>query len=83
MITGLAGLVPSDDSELVVDPLIPPEWRWFALTDVRYRGHDLAVYWDADGTVYGKGAGLRVLIDGRLAAQADRIKRVSCKAIGL
>ncbi len=79
VITGLAGLVPSDDGELTVDPLIPSEWRWFALTNVRYRGHDLAIYWDADGTVYGKGAGLRVLIDGRLAAKADRMERVSCR----
>ena len=77
VITGLAGLVPSDGDELVVDPLVPPEWRWFALTNVRYHRHDVAVYWDADGTAYGKGPGLRVFVDGRLAAQSNRICRLS------
>ena len=77
VITGLAGLVPSDGDELTVDPLVPSGWRWFALENVRYHQHDISVYWDADGTAYGNGAGLRVFVDKRLAACSDILARLT------
>ena len=34
-------------------------------------GRIVTVLWDADGSRYGRGAGLSVLLDGALAAHAD------------
>ncbi len=72
VITGLVGLQTRDDDRLVIDPLAPATWPWFALDEVPYRGHRVTILWDRDGTKYGKGAGLRVLIAGKeIAARAD------------
>ena len=38
---------------------------------VRVGGRIVTVLWDADGSRYGRGAGLSVLLDGALAAHAD------------
>ena len=64
------GLRPSDRPELVVDPLVPADpadpqhLRWFAAQDVPYHGRLVTVIWDADGTRYGRGAGLGLWVDG-------------------
>jgi hypothetical protein len=67
VITGLVGLVPRDDSELVVHPLLPDNsWDWFCLDDVWYHGQRLTIIWDRTGDRYGKGAGLSLWSDGEL-----------------
>lgn len=72
VITGLVGLQTRDDDRLELRPLAPASWPFFALDDLPYRGHLLTILWDRDGTRYGRGAGLRVLSDGReIAARAD------------
>ncbi len=69
VITGIVGLRPRADRELDVEPLLPPgTWSWFGLDGVRYHGHDLTILWDRDGTRYGRGAGLTILVDGAVAA---------------
>lgn len=65
IITGLAGLKTRADDVIEIDPLAPADWPYFALDDVPYRGHRLSIVWDKDGSRYGKGAGLRVLVDGK------------------
>ena len=66
VITGLVGLRPRADEILEVDPLLPDgAWSYFCLDRVRYHGHDLCVLYDATGTRYGRGSGLRVHVDGR------------------
>jgi len=69
VITGLVGLQTRNDDRLEVNPLAPAAWPWFALDEVPYRGHRLTILWDRDGSKYGKGAGLRVLADGKEIAQ--------------
>jgi hypothetical protein len=66
VINGLVGLRPGDP--LVVNPLVPSTWDYFALENAPYRGHDVTVLWDRDGSRYGVGAGLRVFLDGDLVA---------------
>ena len=66
LITGLIGLQPQDDDTLVVSPLIPDHWDFFALENVRYRGHDLSIAWDRSGDRYRHGAGFHVWVDGKL-----------------
>ena len=76
VITGLAGLRPRADTLLEVNPLAPDEWPWFALDDVAYHGHRVAIVWDRDGTRYHRGAGLTVFADGRPIAHAPRLERL-------
>ena len=79
MITGLCGLRPRADQVLEVNPLIPQgQWAYFCLDNVRYHGHDVTVLWDRDGSRYHVGSGLRLYVDGQLAAQRPDIGRLTC-----
>ena len=61
VISGLCGLVPRDDGEIVVKPLAPKAWDWWCVDGVRYHGKNVTILFDRDGTRYGKGKGLVVL----------------------
>jgi hypothetical protein len=80
LITGVVGLRPRADDTVEIAPLLPPDaWPWFCLDGVRYHGRDLAILWDRDGTRYGRGAGLQVLVDGQVIARSDRLERLTGK----
>jgi hypothetical protein len=79
VITGLAGIQPSADDNLVINPLIPDEWDFFAIDNVLYRGHKVAVIWDRTGERYKKGKGLQVLVDGKVAASSPKIGKLTVK----
>jgi hypothetical protein len=86
ILTGLAGLQPSAGDDLVVDPLLDPllsgdraaadRIRYFAVQDVPYHGRRVSVIYDEDGSRYGRGAGLRVYVDGELAAERADLGRL-------
>jgi hypothetical protein len=42
-------------------------------------GRIVSVLWDADGSRYGKGAGLRVFVDGQLAASSPTIAKLTIR----
>lgn len=73
IITGLVGLRPQSDDTLVVNPLIPDSWDYFALDDVSYHGRGISIIWDRDGSRYGKGKELMVFVDGRKVASSPGI----------
>jgi hypothetical protein len=77
VITGVVGLRPRADDSLVVQPLAPASWPYFALDDVHYHGRRLTILWDRDGTRYHRGRGLTVLADGRLIVNSPRIARLA------
>ncbi|HEX2130962.1 MAG TPA: glycosyl hydrolase family 65 protein, partial [Actinophytocola sp.] len=77
VISGLVGLRPGD--RLTVNPLVPASWDHFALENVPYRGHNVTVLWDRDGSRYGQGAGLRVYVDGQLAEHRRTLGEVSLR----
>ena len=77
VITGLVGLVPRADDTLEVRPLFPEEWDYLRLDRVIYRGHEVGVVWDRDGSRYGLGAGLHLLADGRLLASSPTVGRLT------
>ena len=79
VITGLAGLRPRADDSLVVNPLAPPSWDYFALDDVRYHGRRLTILWDRDGSRYGRGRGLTIFADGRVVAHAPGLERLAVR----
>ncbi|MCG6987485.1 MAG: discoidin domain-containing protein, partial [Gemmatimonadetes bacterium] len=76
VVSGLVGLRPRGDDTLEVAPLAPDSWPYFALENVRYHGHDVAVAWDRDGSRYHRGAGLAVWVDGREVARVPTLERV-------
>jgi hypothetical protein len=70
VITGLAGLRPRADDSLEVNPLVPAGWDYFCVDGILYHGRMVTILYDRTGSRYGKGAGLRILIDGAEAAHA-------------
>lgn len=79
IVTGLAGLHPRADDTIEVAPLAPESWDYFALDDVAYHGHAVTILWDRTGDRYGKGAGLRVLVDGKKVASSRRMEKLTAK----
>ena len=80
VIGGLVGLVPREDSTVLVDPLIPADaWAWFCLDNVLYHGRTLTILWDRTGQKYRKGKGLYVFADGTEIARSDELTRVTGK----
>ncbi|OAM87048.1 hypothetical protein OH491_14765 [Termitidicoccus mucosus] len=73
VITMLAGLRPAEGDMLTVNPIIPEDWDWFCLENVRYHGRDLTIIYDKTGEKFHRGAGLRVYINGAQAGAAARI----------
>lgn len=80
LITGVIGLIPRADDVVEINPLLPADtWDWFCLDGVKYHGHMLTVIWDKDGSRYGRGAGLRVLADGKEIARSATLERITGK----
>jgi hypothetical protein len=80
LITGVLGLHPRADDIVEISPLLPTDtWDWFCLDGVKYHGRILTVIWDKDGSRYGRGAGLRVLVDGKETARSATLERVTGK----
>ena len=74
VVTGLVGLRPRADHKIVINPLIPEDqWSWFCLDGVPYHGKSLTILWDADGTHYKRGKGLRLFVDGRELAHRGHL----------
>ena len=79
--SGLIGIRPHADDVLEVDPLLPPVGsserpiRYFALENLRYHGHDLTLFYDADGSRYHLGAGLSIFSDGQRLTGPTPLRR--------
>ncbi|MBL8890806.1 MAG: discoidin domain-containing protein [Planctomycetaceae bacterium] len=68
VITGLLGVQADAGDTLIVNPLAPLEWDYFAIDRLAYRGQLLSVLWDRDGKRFGKGAGFFVYANGKQVA---------------
>jgi len=67
IISGLCGVRPSEGDSLTINPLIDNSINYFYLDNINYRGHDVAIVYDQDGTRYNIGKGLSVFVDGEKA----------------
>ena len=77
IISGLVGLRARADESVVVNPLLPPgTWDWFCLDRVPYHGRLLTILWDKDGSHYGNGAGLTLLVNGLPSAARTDLGRL-------
>ena len=79
VITGLVGLKADGGDTLVVDPLAPASWDYFALDSIPYQGHELAICWDKRGDRYGHRPGLHVLVDGKKVASSPKLGKLEVK----
>jgi len=78
ILSGLLGVRPGPSSTLIINPLVPrKKMRYFAVDGLRIHGRSVAVAYDADGSRYCKGAGLNVYVDGKLAASAADVQKLS------
>jgi hypothetical protein len=77
IITGLAGLRPRDDDRIEINPLAPDSWDYFALDDVPYHGHSVAIVWDRAGTRYRLGPGLHLVVDGQRLATSPKLGKLT------
>jgi hypothetical protein len=79
VITGLVGVKPRADDTFDLDPLAPPDWPWFALDSLPYHGHRVGIFWDRDGTRYGLGRGLHVIVNGKPLASRETLGPMTLK----
>jgi hypothetical protein len=70
------GIRPQLNDTIVVHPLVPDSWDYFAIENLPYHGRNLTVLCDRDGSHYHQGAGLRIYIDGQLTLVRDRLQPV-------
>ena len=78
VITGLVGLRPRPDHVLEVKPLAPENaWDYFCLDHVSYHGRTITVLYDKTGARYGRGPGLRLLLDGQPIASTNSLRRLT------
>ena len=69
VLNGLVGVRTRDDDILEVNPLFEDgNLEYMCADGIMYRGHSICVMWDKTGNRYGKGAGLRIYVDGDEAA---------------
>lgn len=79
IITGLVGLKPRADDVIEIAPLVPDNWKYFALDDLSYHGHRVSIVWDQDGSRYHKGSGLQVFVGGKTIAHANKLAPLTAK----
>lgn len=77
VISGLIGLRAQSGHSLVINPLAPSTWAYFGLENTAYHGHNVTVIWDKSGSRYGKGKGMMVFIDGKLAGSRPDLGSLS------
>lgn len=65
VIAGLCGVHPRLDGTLELRPLVPEDWDYLKLENVKVQGRTISIYWDRTRRRYGKGAGFVVFADGR------------------
>lgn len=76
VITGLLGVVPQTNNTLMIYPIIPSNWTYFAIENLPYHGHLLTILYDQTGTKYNQGVGLTVFVDGVQTQQANTTKAI-------
>ncbi|ODM98341.1 Beta-L-arabinobiosidase [Orchesella cincta] len=69
----LIGIVPQPDNTFVINPLIPSTWPYFIVENLMYHGHNITVLYDKDGSKYNTTAGMKIFLNGELAASQPQL----------
>ena len=71
MLSGVVGLQPAANGTLTVNPLVPAAaLPWWTADGMALHSRIVSVAFDADGARYGRGPGLKVWVDGVVAASS-------------
>ncbi|HXM02181.1 MAG TPA: discoidin domain-containing protein, partial [Chthoniobacterales bacterium] len=76
VLSGLIGIRPQLINSLVIHPLVPASWDYFAVENVAYHGRNISILWDRDGSHYQQGAGFKIYIDGNLVLNKSTVQPV-------
>ena len=80
VITGLVGFRPRAENVIEINPLVPDKkLKYFCLDNLVYRGYKITFLYDDDGSRYGRGKGLQVIVDGRKVAGSRKLERLTVK----
>lgn len=75
--SGLLGIVPQPDNVFEISPLVPNDWKFFAIENLPYHGHEITVLYDVDGSYYKSGrSGLQIFINGEFVKSQSNIGRM-------
>ena len=67
ILSGLFGFRAIGAKAFALRLRVPPGlWPFFAIDQLRYRGHFISFFWDFDGKRYHRGDGFTVLVDGKI-----------------
>ena len=76
IINGSIGLRPQIGNKLIINPLITEDqWDWFCLDGVPYHGRSVSIIWDKNGDHYGRGKGLKIMVDGYIIANSVKLQK--------
>lgn len=75
VLTGAIGIRTQNETQLSIDPLAD-SWDYFAVDNLRFRGHDLSIVWDKTGQHYNQGDGFRIFVDGNQIHHSTALQRV-------
>ena len=80
IISAMIGLRAAAGALLTINPLVASTTRYFAIDSLRYRGNDLAVAFDRDGTgrysQKGCAKGLCLWVDGQMVASRSTLGKL-------
>ena len=75
VLSGVVGLQPQSNGTLVVNPLVPATiLPWWAADGIALHLQIVTVVFDADGSHYNAGAGLRVMVNGVTVASSPTLR---------
>ena len=63
VLNDLLGIKPKLNSTIEINPLIPDNWKWFAVKNINYQGKKIDIFWDENGKKFGLGKGLTIFVD--------------------
>lgn len=82
IITGLCGLRPRADETLEINPLLPNgALDWFVVDGIPYHHHWITIVYDKTGQHFGRGTGLKVIVDGTQVGESRTIERINTKIV--
>jgi len=77
VISGLIGIVPTENEVMQLHPLVPEHvWDWFCLDTLNYKGRQVSIVWDRDGSKYKIRPGLTVIVGDKIVTNVPKLQPI-------